>query len=191
MFSCKKTKMEQVIYVPKQIFCWKRKNPQIFSNILYGLLSSMPQKIWGSIYRKSVCKAIIELVVNWNSFDFWYVQYHVVDGASFLGLIQLVSDFSSWVGSHCICRHKTSQKIIIVLYILVLTIGNFSYEFMYSTCNTISTVSNYVWKDVLRAVITCFQKLGKECATTETGNWPVHKQNWSLYQAYLSLQNFI
>lgn len=190
MFSCRKNKMEQIIFVSNQIFCWKRKNPQIFWNILYRLLSSMPPKIQGSIYWKSVCKAVIQLVVSWNSFDFWYVRYHVVDGASFLGLIQLVSDFTSWIGSHCICRHKTSQKVIMVLYILVLTVGNFSYEWctiLAARCNTISTVSNYAWKDVLRAVITYFQNFGKEYATKEAGKWPVHKQNWSLYQAYISL----
>lgn len=47
------------------------------------------------------------------------------------------------------------------------------------SANTISTISNYFWKAVLRAVLTYFQKFGKEYVTTEASNWPIHKQSWS------------
>lgn len=192
MFSCRKNQNGTGYLCIQANFLVEKKKPttQIFQKILYRLLSSMPQKSWGYIYRTNICNAVVQLVVSWDSFGFWYVRYHVVDGANFLDLIQLVSNFSSWIGSHCICRHKTSQKIIMILYILVLTVRNCSCELRTAPvdrCNTISTISNYIWKAVLRAVLTYFQKFGKEYATTEAGNWPVHKQNWSLYQACLSL----
>lgn len=122
----------------------------------------MPPKLWGSIYRKRICKTTVQLVISLNSFDFWSVRYHVVNGTSFLGLIQPVSNFSSWIGSHCICRHKTSQKIIMVLYIFVLTVGNCSCELCTAPlhrCNTINTISNYVWKAVFRAVYKILSKI--------------------------------
>lgn len=190
VFLQKKTKWKTLFIFPSKFSGGKKITTTNFPKILYRHLLSMPPKLWGSVYRKSLCKAIIQLVISWSSFDLWYVRYHVVDGASFLGLIQLVSNFSSWIGSHCICRHKTSQKIIMVLYILVLTVGNCSCELRtapFDRCNTISTISNYGCKAVLRAVLTYFQKFRKEYATTEGSNWPVHKQIWSLHRVYLSL----
>lgn len=62
----------------------KKKTNRNFPKILYRLLSSMPQKLRGYVYKRNICNVIVQLVISWDSFGFWYVRYHGVDGANFL-----------------------------------------------------------------------------------------------------------